>query len=103
MMHGPAIHPGEILREEFLVPLGLSAYAVAKACGVPRTRIERLIKEATHLSTMIEDGDPLPDPTPLEMVSHEMTDLDGSAYLIDLACVVPITVTVPEYDGVHTS
>jgi hypothetical protein len=30
------MHPGEVLREEFLLPLGLSAGALAKACGVPR-------------------------------------------------------------------
>src|SRR5262247_2103214 len=41
----PPLHPGEVLREEFLVPLRLSAYAVAKACGVPRTRIERIVRE----------------------------------------------------------
>ena len=35
------LHPGEVLREEFLDPMGLTPYAVAKACGVPRTRIER--------------------------------------------------------------
>lgn len=40
----PPVHPGEILREEFLVPLGLTAYAVARACHVPRTRIERLAR-----------------------------------------------------------
>jgi addiction module HigA family antidote len=40
----PNIHPGEVLREEFLGPMGLSAYVVAKACGVPRTRIERLAR-----------------------------------------------------------
>ena len=39
----PRVHPGEILREEFLVPLRLSPYAVARACGVPRTRIERFL------------------------------------------------------------
>ena len=39
------IHPGEILREEFLVPLGMTPYALAKACHVPRTRIERLVNE----------------------------------------------------------
>jgi addiction module HigA family antidote len=39
------MHPGEVLREEFLVPLGLSAGALAKACGVPRTRIERVASE----------------------------------------------------------
>ena len=41
----PPLHPGEVLREEFLVPLNMSAGALAKACGVPRTRIERLANE----------------------------------------------------------
>ena len=41
----PPLHPGEVLREEFLVPLKMSAGALAKACGVPRTRIERLVGE----------------------------------------------------------
>jgi antitoxin HigA-1 len=41
----PPLHPGEVLREEFLVPMELSAYMVAKACGVPRTRIERIARE----------------------------------------------------------
>ena len=40
------LHPGEILREEFLVPLGLSAGALAKAMGVPRTRVERIAAES---------------------------------------------------------
>lgn len=46
----PSIHPGEILREEFLKPLGLSAGAVARAIGVPRTRIERLAAETVDLT-----------------------------------------------------
>jgi addiction module HigA family antidote len=41
------VHPGEVLREEFLTPMKLSPYAVAKACGLPRMRIERLIREET--------------------------------------------------------
>ncbi|GBU18805.1 MULTISPECIES: HigA family addiction module antitoxin [Methylobacterium] len=41
----PPLHSGEVLREEYLVALGLSAGAVAKACGVPRTRIERIMRE----------------------------------------------------------
>lgn len=46
----PPIHPGEVLREEFLTPMQLSAYALAKACDVPRTRIERLIREETPVT-----------------------------------------------------
>jgi addiction module HigA family antidote len=44
------MHPGEVLREEFLLPLGLSPGSLAKACGVPRTRIERLANEETGVT-----------------------------------------------------
>ena len=44
------VHPGEILREEFLGPMQLTPYAVARACGVPRTRIERLAREETPVT-----------------------------------------------------
>jgi addiction module HigA family antidote len=44
------IHPGEILREDFLTPMKLTPYAVARACGVPRTRIERLAREETPVT-----------------------------------------------------
>lgn len=43
-------HPGEILRYEFLDPLGISAIGLAKIIGVPRTRIERLVKEQTAVT-----------------------------------------------------
>ena len=41
----PPIHPGEILRDDFMAPLGLTAGRVARALGVPRTRIERIARE----------------------------------------------------------
>ena len=44
------MHPGEVLREEFLIPLGLSAGALAKACELPRTRIERIANETMGIS-----------------------------------------------------
>ncbi|MPZ36026.1 MAG: HigA family addiction module antidote protein [Rhodospirillales bacterium] len=44
------MHPGEVLREEFLGPMNLSPYAVARAVGVPRTRIERLTNEQTAVT-----------------------------------------------------
>lgn len=39
------IHPGEILREDFLVPLGLSVHALAKALRVPATRLHEIVNE----------------------------------------------------------
>ena len=44
------VHPGEILREEFLAPLDMTPYALAAALRVPRTRIERLAREETAVT-----------------------------------------------------
>lgn len=38
------IHPGEILQEEFLIPLKLSAYRLSKDIGIPQTRISEILK-----------------------------------------------------------
>ena len=52
MAHAPkmetvasARHPGELLREDFLVPMGLSAHALALALRVPVTRISEIVRE----------------------------------------------------------
>ena len=41
----PPIHPGEILREEFLSPLGMSSHELALALRVPATRINDIVNE----------------------------------------------------------
>lgn len=38
------IHPGEILLEGFLIPLGISAYRLSKEISIPQTRISEIIK-----------------------------------------------------------
>jgi addiction module HigA family antidote len=38
------IHPGEILQEEFLTPLNISAYRLSKEIGIPQTRISEILK-----------------------------------------------------------
>lgn len=38
------IHPGEILQEEFLLPLEISAYRLSKDIGIPQTRVSAIIK-----------------------------------------------------------
>ena len=40
----PLIHPGAILLEDWLKPLGLTQYALAKAIGVPPRRINEIVK-----------------------------------------------------------
>ena len=39
----PNIHPGEILKEDFLVPMNVSAYRLAKEIHIPQTRISEII------------------------------------------------------------
>ena len=41
----PPMHPGEILREEFMVPRGITANALAIALRVPSTRISQIVNE----------------------------------------------------------
>jgi len=38
------IHPGEVLQEEFLTPLAISAYRLSKDIGIPQTRISQILK-----------------------------------------------------------
>lgn len=44
------IHPGEVLREDFLEPLGITQYALAKAISVPPRRINEIVKGTRALS-----------------------------------------------------
>ena len=44
------IHPGEVLQQEFLVPLGISAYKLSKDIGIPQTRISEILKENRRIT-----------------------------------------------------
>jgi addiction module HigA family antidote len=46
----PPIHPGEILREEFLSPLGVSQYRLAKETSVPPRRINEIVRGSRAIS-----------------------------------------------------
>jgi antitoxin HigA-1 len=45
-----AVHPGEMLREEFMVPLGLSAYRLAKDLQLPPPRVNDIVREKRGIS-----------------------------------------------------
>ena len=46
----PNIHPGEVLLEEFLKPLSVSAYRLAKEIEIPQTRLSQIIKGARRIT-----------------------------------------------------
>src|SRR6185369_4419581 len=45
-----AVHPGDVLREDFMKPLGLSAYAVAKAIGATPIAISEIVRRKRAVS-----------------------------------------------------
>jgi addiction module HigA family antidote len=45
-----AVHPGEMLREEFMVPLGLTAYRLAKDLKLPLPRVNDVVREKRGIS-----------------------------------------------------
>ncbi len=44
------IHPGEVLKEEFLKPMKISAYKLSKDIGIPQTRTSAILKEERGIS-----------------------------------------------------
>lgn len=44
------IHPGEVLLEEFLIPLNISAYRLSKEIGIPQTRISLITKKQRRIT-----------------------------------------------------
>ena len=46
----PPVHPGELLREEFLKPMGITAYQLAKDIGVPAPRVYDIVREKRGIS-----------------------------------------------------
>ena len=44
------VHPGEVLREDYLTPLGMSANALAKALNVPAPRVNEVVRERRGIS-----------------------------------------------------
>jgi len=49
----PLPHPGDVLREEFLAPMGLSVYALATALGAPRSRINGICRGEQGITAAI--------------------------------------------------
>ena len=44
------IHPGEVLDEEFLTPLDITAYRLAKETNIPQTRISEILKRRRRIT-----------------------------------------------------
>jgi addiction module HigA family antidote len=88
----PPIHPGEMLREEFLVPMGLSANALAIAIGVPATRIGEIVNERRGISadTAIRLGRYFHMSAEFWMNLQSDFDLESARYVLDMNTIKSI-------------
>ena len=50
MQKSPNIHPGEVLLEEFLIPMAISQYKLAKDLMIPQTRVSEIIKRKRRIT-----------------------------------------------------
>jgi addiction module HigA family antidote len=50
----PNIHPGETLQEEFLIPLHITPYRLAKETNIPQTRVSEIIKGHRRVTADME-------------------------------------------------
>ena len=46
----PNIHPGEVLLEEFLIPMAISQYKLAKDLMIPQTRVSEIVKRKRRIT-----------------------------------------------------
>ena len=90
-MENPS-HPGEVLAQLYLEPLGMSAIALAKRLNVPRTRIERLVKGETSLTvdTAMRLAKFFGNTPEFWMNLQRAYDLAGARKTLDLSSIVPL-------------
>jgi addiction module HigA family antidote len=74
-------HPGEVLREEYLRPLGMSARALAEAIGVPPNRLSEIVRERRSITadTALRLGDMEPCPVLVNLqVAHDLSKAEAA-------------------------
>ncbi|CAH1189575.1 Virulence-associated protein I [Candidatus Nitrotoga sp. BS] len=87
-----SVHPGEVLREDYLAPLGLSVNALSVALGVPATRIHEIVKErrAVTADTAARLAKHFGGDAASWLVMQANYDLKTLATLQDIERVVPV-------------
>jgi addiction module HigA family antidote len=85
-------HPGEVLEELFLGPLKMSAGSLARRLGVPRTRIERLVKGETGLTadTALRLSAFFGNTAEMWMNLQRAHDLAAARRAVDVSAIVPL-------------
>lgn len=91
MIQNPS-HPGEVLGELYLAPLGMSAGTLAKRLGVPRTRIERLLKGETGVTadTALRLSAFFGNSAEFWMNLQRAHDLARASKMVDVSQIIPL-------------
>jgi addiction module HigA family antidote len=88
----PPIHPGEVLKEEFMQPLGLSANGLARSLHVPANRISAIVKGARSVTadTALRLAKALGTTPDFWLNLQKRYDLDCARDAADLSGIEPI-------------
>ncbi len=94
MMTDPC-HPGETLKHEFLEPPGISAIGLARATGMPRTRIERLVREQARATpdTAPRLAKALGTTPEFWITMQSNFDMTSARKTVDVSDIEPLVVT----------
>lgn len=95
------IHPGEVLREDFMTPTGTTAYALAKALGISQTRLSEVIKgkRAVTADTALRLAQHLGTSAEFWMHLQAGYDLDCAADALDIPRSSPPVIADPADAG----
>jgi addiction module HigA family antidote len=89
------IHPGEVLKEEFLVPLNISVYRLAKETGLSQTRLGQIIagKRSITAETALKLGKAFRVPAEFWMNLQMFYDIEeaSATYKKDIVRIRPVT------------
>ena len=96
-------HPGEVLAELYLTPLGMSTITLAKRLNVPRTRIERVVKGETALSvdTAMRLSKFFDTTAEFWINLQRAHDLARARETVDLSGITPLTATSDSPAGAY--
>ena len=91
----PPIHPGEILEEEFLRPLNITQYRLAKTIGVPQVRIHDIVncRRSITVDTALRIGQALRMTPEFWLNLQRMYDLEVARAKTDLTAIEPLVDT----------
>jgi antitoxin HigA-1 len=91
----PPVHPGEVLLEDFLKPMGISQYRLAKSIGVPPRRINEIVHGKRRITAetgvRLSRALGLSDPYWITMQANYDLEVEKDSHQAEIDAITPLT------------